>query len=409
LNCVLVGSIALSIAQVGAVRQRTLSESASAVHVLESIGNLLQQRSLGGEEMLNRIAQGVTPGATASYASSLDAVVKHIEGLEQSLKSAQATTQTKLDALFKGLGDANAAVNEAKTAADASDKSYFECAAAEQAKRQAAEAAEKSMSSSRSNEKEACQLQQDNKGFAFDTAAGKYKMSLECDFSVGNCDAQLQTLQETMLKKMEQDATAALAKNQANYNSLKATCDMKKKDRVAAQSSLSDAGTAWSNKRASCKKLSTQRQSSFCAFGSSAQSKCAAEKEYTQFVAATQQGKGGIHSEADRVAEWSASQTTKCMVSKAIAKGLDAAIASADVDACASQVNFESGVGKLNTRQGELRKKLAGSNRCAAGVISFFNGQMWNVPAGDKPQSSAYTRTAFTPELNPAAGNFDFC
>ena len=35
------------------------------------------------------------------------------------------------------------------------------------------------------------------------------------------------------------------------------------------------------------------------------------EKEDTEFAAATQQAKGGIHSETDRVAEWSDSQTAK--------------------------------------------------------------------------------------------------
>ena len=96
------------------------------------------------------------------------------------------------------------------------------------------------------------------------------------------------------------------------------------------------------------------------------------------------------------------------MITKAMQRGLDGAVAGADLDACAAQVNFAQDVVKLNTKQAEFTK-LSRTNACVNGVISFFNGQTWNVPAGAKPSSKSYTRTKFSPQLDPTSSNFDFC
>ena len=76
---------------------------------------------------------------------------------------------------------------------------------------------------------------------------------------------------------MSIDAKAALAKDQATYNSLKASCDGKKQARVQAQSFLDSAEAAWSTRRTACKKLASQRQASMCAFGTKAKAKCSSE------------------------------------------------------------------------------------------------------------------------------------
>jgi len=175
-----------------------------------------------------------------------------------------------------------------------------------------------------------------------------------------------------------------------------------------AQSSLDSAESAWRTKRAACAKLAIQREKSMCAFGTQAQAKCSAEAEFTKLVAATQQIKGDADSEVDRESEWMALRSTKCMMTKAMQKGLDGAVAGAHLDACAAEVDFNKDVGKLNTRQAELAK-LSRTNACAKGVISFFNGQTWNIPAGSKPSSKSYNRSKFTPQLDPTSGNFDFC
>jgi len=406
----LVGSLALSLGEVISVRQRV--ETGSAAHAVQAISALLQERNMGHEELLHQISEyataAVTPGAADSYGKSFKVVANDIETqIEKKITEGQAATQGKLESRFKAVQDANAAANSAKTTAVSNDKSWFECAVDEQAKRQAAEAAEKSHEDSRNNENEACQLQQDNKGFSLD-ANGKYKLDFECDHSAdGNCAAALKAYQ-AVLQKMSTDAEAALKSKSTHYNGLKATCDTSKQEQVQAQSSLDSAESAWSTKRAACAKLSNQREMSMCAFGAQAQAKCSAEAEFTKLVAATQQVKGDADSEVDRESEWMASRSTKCMMTKAMQKGLDGAVAGADLDACAAEVDFNKDVGKLNTRQAELAK-LSRMNACANGVISFFNGQTWNIPAGAKPPSKAYTRSKFTPQLDPTSGNFDFC
>merc|ERR1712129_637732 len=135
---------------------------------------------------------------------------------------------------------------------------------------------------------------------------------------------------------------------------------------------------------------------------------CSAEAGYTKLVSATKQAKGDADSEVDRESEWVASGTTKCMIEKSVMKGLKGNLDNADLDACSGQVNFAQEVGKLNLRQKELLT-LSSANTCADSPITFFNGQTWNVPAGAKPSSKSYTRTKFSPQLDPTSGNFDFC
>jgi len=404
-----VGGLALSLAEVASVRQRV--DTASAVNAVEAIGALLQERNMGTEELLHQLSgyAGVTPGTEGSFVKSLKTLAQDIEAqVEKKITDGQAATQGKLDSHFQSLEATNTATDTAKTTAVHSDKSWFECAAEEQAKRQSAEASEQSLTDSRSNENEACQLQQDNKGFKFD-ATGTYKLDFDCDHSVaGNCQLALKAWQESTVQKMFADAEAAMETEEKHYGSLKATCDSNRKARVQAQSSLNSAETAWSTKRAACNKLASQRQASMCAFGTKAQAKCSAEAEYTKLVNATKQAKGDADSEVDREREWVASGTTKCMLEKSVVKGLKENVDDADLTACSGQVDFAQEVGKLDLRQKELFS-LSNANTCADSPITFFNGQKWNVPAGEKPSSKSYTRTKFSPQLNPTSGNFDFC
>merc|ERR550525_1830239 len=89
------------------------------------------------------------------------------------IKASQAATQTKIDNAVSALQGADSAAT-----------------AAEQAKMKVVEDAEKSLATSRSNEKAACQLQQDNKGFAY--TAQQKGLGFKCDFSVdGHCAGEL--------------------------------------------------------------------------------------------------------------------------------------------------------------------------------------------------------------------------
>jgi hypothetical protein len=407
----LVGSLALSLAEVDSARHK--ADATSAIHVVEKIGELLQERNMGTEELVNQLSEyasaAVTPGADGSFATSLKAVAQDLEGkIEKSITDGQTATQGKLNSLFQSLEAANIAAATAKKSAVDNDKSWFNCAADEQAKRQVAEHAEKSLADAQSTESQVCQRHQDNTGFKYD-GEGKFTMDFACDHSVaGSCEAALKTWEAMSLEKMYADAEAHMEKEKGSHDTLKASCDAKKQARVEAKSTLDSAESAWSTKRAACAALNSQHQTSMCDFGAAAQSKCSAEAAYAKLVAATKKAKGDADSEVDRESEWLASGAAKCMVATAIQKGLNGAVAGADLDACAAQVNFGQDVGKLNTKQAEF-DTVSKVNACADGPITFFNGETWNIPSGAKPPSSSYTKTAFTPQLDPTAGNFDFC
>ena len=96
-----------------------------------------------------------------------------------------------------------------------------------------------------------------------------------------------------------------------------------------------------------------------------------------------------------------ASQTSKCLITKSMQKGLKAVIGAADLEACAGHVNFAQDAGKLNARQAKF-DTLFKANVCVDSAITFFNGQTWHVPGGSKPSSKSYTRTKYAPMLDPA-------
>jgi len=407
----LVGSLALTVAEVSSFRQGT--DASNAVRVVEQIGELLQERSMGTETLVHQLSEyasaAITPGAGGTFATSLKTVVQDLEAkIEKKIKDGQDATQGKLDSLFQSLENANTATNTAKTTAVSSDKSWFTCVADEQSKRQVAEHAEQSLTDAQSIETQVCQQHQDSTGFKYD-GEGKFTMNFACDHSVdGSCEAALKAWEESTVQKMYTDAETHMAKEQKSHDTLKASCEAKTEARIEAKATLDASESAWGNQRAACSKLASQRQTSLCAFGAQAQTKCLSQAEYAKLLAATQQAKGDADSEVDRESEWKAAGASKCMINNAIQKGLNGAVAGADLDACAAQVDFDQDVGKLNTRQTEF-DTLSGANACAAGAITFYNGKTWNVPQGAKPASKSYTQAPFTPQLNPTSGNFDFC
>merc|ERR1740123_240541 len=138
-----VGSLALTLGDVVAVRQRV--ETSSAANAVQAITTLLQERNMGTEELLHRISEyassAVTPGAADSFGSSLKVVANDIEAQTTKITKGQAATRGKLDSLWKSLQAANTAASEAKTTATNIDGSWFNCVADEQTKRVAAEGA----------------------------------------------------------------------------------------------------------------------------------------------------------------------------------------------------------------------------------------------------------------------------
>merc|ERR1719410_533802 len=118
-------------------------------------------------QMIHDISQAadssVTPGTEGAFVNSLKTVVQSIETkVEKKIKADQGVTQQRFDVLSQNLELDDKRATTAKRVADQDDELWFKCVAAEQSKRVDAESAEKKLADSRSNEDEACQLQQDN-------------------------------------------------------------------------------------------------------------------------------------------------------------------------------------------------------------------------------------------------------
>ena len=120
-------------------------------------------------------------------------------------------------------------------------------------------------------------------------------------------------------EKMSIDAKAALTKDQANYNSLKASCDGKKQARVQAQSLLDSAESAWSTR-----KEGSMQETCLAAPGIDVCFRHQGERRVLmrihKVVAATKQARG---TNSERETEWMASQASKCLNSQVHAEGFE--------------------------------------------------------------------------------------
>jgi len=404
-------SAALGWSCVSAGRQSIGVGSKHAVPSVDAIASLLEEAQGEGFLDVIRRASGddaFTPGVKETVAHLFKGVIQDIDGkVLQKIKASHKATQTKIDNAVSAIQGAHGAVTAGKQTADAADEKFFKCIAAEQAKRKEAEDAEKSLTASRSNENEACQLQQDSKDFAY--ATEKKDVGFKCDLSVdGTCEGELGAFKNT-LEDIEAEALAALEAEQKKYKALKAACYDQKQLRVKAQSAMTSSESAWAAQRKTCQGLAAPRTTALCAFGSKMQSKCAAEASYQALVAASQKAKGDDDSEPDRAEEWKHAATAKCMLAKAVEKGTDVPVNSADLQACAAEASFGTQVGNLDRKEAIVRK-LASSNVCANRNITFFSGQAWTVPPGATPKSSEYTRSQFTPQLTVSGEQaFSFC
>jgi len=346
---------------------------------------------------------GVTPGAADAFNSAVTTTDIQAQVI-QKIKDGFVATQTKLDQSMANLESAGGTADQAKKAGDEADQANFECVAEQQRKLKTAEDADEALENAKEEEQKACQLQEDNKGFAYSSDVSP---SFECDHGVaGQCDDAIAGF-EAELNKMSGDASSQLGAAQEHYNALKAACDKRKEETVAAQGVLTAANDAFHTQKAQCETLNSDASVKMCSYGTAVQAKCVAEGEFQTLVAATNEAndKANANSEVDRIQEWISAATTKCMLGKSAEKGLGGALDSEDLNQCqATEAQYAEAVGTLDRHDGEF-KQVSGSNPCADGPISFFNGQAWN----QGPRSTDYSLVEFRPALLLDGTPFFFC
>jgi len=402
-------TLALSLAHVLSYRQKIMLEREdSALHVVDSISTLLEQRDFAGVESMVQEISRVTPDADGDFKQILEKFTGDIQsGVLKKIEDGHDATQSKIDEMLLKFASASTAAVQGKRIADQVDEELFSCIASLQKQLQAFEQAQKRLADAQSNEAEACQMQQDNAMFSY--SADKSSLSFECVLS-GNCNEKHQSFRQAV-EQIRTEAGSKLAARKAAYSELQAKCTASKEASVDAQSALTAAEEDVSRQRALCTEAELAHSPGLCAFGQAVQSKCAAESAFKALIASTKKVKGDMDSEVDRIQEWVPASTANCILAKKAEQGLSASLGDADLDECVrlAKSSYEKLVGTLDRKEGDF-KRLSGSNICATGPISFFNGWKWTLPTKENAKSSEFVREEFEPVLNLHFGQpFAFC
>jgi len=403
---VVLGGLALGASHVFSVRQRMSLDSTSVSSVVAEISALIQDQQGGAEvhKLIQQIAEKATPGADADYKNSMKAAIAAIEAeVEPKILASHRETQRKLDEALSAFKSQADSAGEAFAAAKDIDKTYFECVAIEQTLRQTVESAVQKAEDAKESATAACKAQEEDRSFAFDAAEGDYNFGLDCDLGDAEaCQRQTAKLEEAVAK-METDLTTAMDADQKRYDSLKAVCDRNNNAAAAADSALSAAEKKWSAQRGQCANMVGGRKEAACSFGTELKSKCQKESDF-DILDARSREEGHDMSEGDRVQEWKAARTAKCMLQKYMEKGLDGSVDSDLLNAC----NEDDDEMKL-TRQDAAAQQFKEGLACADGPIRFSSeGEEWTVPEGKAPASSGYKKVAYMPVFSVSRG-FGFC
>jgi len=401
----------LSLAPAWSIRQRAALDSkhAAAVHIVDSMTALLNDHDFVGvqsliEETSKQFSQ-LTPGAGESYKESLNKAINSIEGgVEQKIKDGQSATQVKIENEIEKYETANEGAIETKGVATRTDTQYYQCVERERADAQEVEKAEARLREAVSAEGKACQLQQDNRGFKF---SPEVQRGFKCDLGVdGQCSKERASF-DAGLKQHGDEAHKDLGAMRAKYQQLKADCDQKKAESKSAESALGKAKSALASQGDKCRGLLQQRNAEVCGFSSAMEAKCLEEDQFKATIAATEEKDGDMHSEIDRKHEWMAAFTTKCMLGKAVAKGLNDPVTVQDLNDCKEMAKYSENVGELKT-YAEKAAALTQSNACTERKVEFYNGKQWIVPTHEGATSADYKLEEYRPLLGGKAG-FAFC
>jgi len=384
-----------------AVRSKDhIGSSTTVTRVMHKIGALLQSRSgadVGVLSNLRMLASKDTPGVRDSMKKALTEAVTEIEQqVDVYMKKEHHATQTAIGLKIMELREHTSQAVQMKKIADDWDNRYFNCVQDEQVERVAIEEAEKSLKQSKSNTTRPCQLQDNFPNFIWDTEASG--LEFECDMSApGHCDEQFQNYQTRLnyiVNESINDANAASAR----YADAKGDCDRAEAYVVEKQSAHTKSIAAWKAQRAECLPLHKERSSSMCRFGWQLQRKCNSVAEYNAIMEETD----------SLVQEWKTIVETKCMLSKFVA---GAHIDSSALDECAKSVNYDTDVGVLLRRKKEFSDSTSVDKFSCSEESIEFGGEAWEVPQGEAPSSSEYTKKSFKPKVSLAVDTdpFIFC
>lgn len=404
-----------------AVRARFAADSApaSAVHVVDKIGSLLQahldksqskvRRTMHAVHLsTQRVSEETTPEAKESLNNVLVKVIEAIKtSVDQQIVADHQKTQELIVERVQEVQRTNGIAVTSYEKALVQDSEWLDCIDKERTLLEASEAAERSLSDSRSNENEACQLEQDTAQFSDD--APVEDLAYTCDTRIrGDCGRTATTNFNAAVDKYLADLETAVDDAEKKHADATIACAEAKNAQTQAQSATSEAKNAWADQRDQCVGVSGARTDAMCLFGTKLQMKCSQLHLYESLMEEIDRSDGGQNSHSDRKQQWRASQVTQCMLNKIMT---DFQINSLTMEACDKAVDFdEASFGKLDRKTKEIAESTPENFSCKDAQISF-KGITWIVPDGDDIKSEDYIRERWAPDA-PVAGetdSFSFC
>jgi len=410
-----------------AVRARFAADSApaSAVHVVDKIGSLLQalqdksqskvRRTMHDVHLTTqRVSEGITPESKESLNTLIEKVVDAIKlKVDVKIKIDHKNTQDEIDKRLLSVQKYGTyALIKHRSAVDA-DKKLFVCIGDERELLAVSEELEKTAADSRSNANEACQLAQDTTFERLATEDQLERLAFQCDSSVGDRCDHAKTAFGDAVDKFLEDLEGAVDGAEATHASAKTACSDANDDTIKKQSAMSDAYNLYNDKAEECQQLIEPRDEAICLFGLKLQQKCKGVTKFEKLMDNIDETDGGDFSHPDRVEQWRASQVTQCMLEQVM---IDFQINSDTMTACNKKVNFDGDVGLLNRKAAEFAITTSTENfSCKEEMtkIKFF-GQRWVKPemfwGEDEIKTDDYERQLWEPEVDVTKQEaFSFC
>jgi hypothetical protein len=401
--------------------RRDFKMDRTPINVVDGISALMQKHATtkGAKsamqilEKAQKAMVGITPGAKGAMDTALQGVITDIEAnVETMIREQHTSTQGALDTALQALSTATDTALEAKTLANSADNAFVACIETEKGRLAAVEGAQASLVAAQEAKIQPCADQ--DAAAPYSKEFSENDLVFECDISIrGNCDGPLADFTgrvNSLLTGLEADVSSATGV----YTAAKGRCDSAKAAIVAAQGALVQAQGDFSTQRQQCMQSHESRQVSLCMFGMDLSAKCDSASAFKALEAQID-GSGSIHSEPDRMAEWTSTEVTKCML-RIIIDADDLANVNLDESSlatCAQAVDYVGSVGSVDRKAGDFAVET-GPDRftCTETQISF-SGFSWSVPVATEDtvvQSSQYEKQQFAVPVNTGSGaKFEFC
>jgi len=376
-------------------------KSASVSRVMTEVAALLQAHhdDPASTHEVNTTTQGPVDLLNAALERTISEIEEQVHTqIIASHDATQAEINKRIEDLIKG----NTDVTNQKEAADAADDEWMQCVSNEQGMSKDIEDANAALEQSRNDRSTKCQLQEDNRYFAYQT--DPEQIHFVCDISLSpehNCDVQWQEFEYDVAVDWESfidDVDNAVRVHDGHAYA----CQQAQADEMAKEESLRRAIERYEGQHERCLGYQEARQLAMCNFETKYRGKCDLVTLYRNLMEEIDTVDGSDYSHPDRVQEWTLTSTTICLFHKIIETST---VDTTHINACEADVNTDHL--NLSRQQQRFTELTTPPNYDCAETTITFQGETWNIPASaprPPPPSASYERVPFHPELP-----FSFC